>query len=192
MNRQVDVAYIEAVFPTILEEHSAYYVSTPITSGRMFVEWRSETRLKETDKAYVDEHRQRVIEVNLAQVRPLIQVLRRRLSVPVIDPTALKDVPGWTQEEYRYLWARVIKQYVATAVFMYGWEYSAGCSYEFLVAKESDVRTVDTDMREISVKEGLTILEAAIAEYRQADLPTEYLESIHRQLSTLPNGGGSS
>jgi hypothetical protein len=188
LNQKIDVARIEAVFRTVVEQRSAYYVSTPITTGRRFVKWRSATALAEVDPRYVDEHRRRVIQVNFEEVRPFVHSLRRRLSVPVIDPTALDDIPGWTQEDYRSLWARVIERYVDTVVFVYGWEYSSGCSYEFLVAKQAGVKTVDSAMNELTIRDGLILLAAAMDDYRQANLSVEYLETIQRQLSALLDG----
>ena len=152
------------------------------------MEWRSETGLTELEPDYVDEHRRQVIEVNRAEVHPFIQALRCQLSVPVIDPTALDDLPGWTQPDYRHLWGRVIERYVDTAVFVYGWEYSSGCCYEFLVAKKAGVNTVDGEMNNISTTEGHALLTAAIGDYRRASISTDLIEEIKQQLFNLSDG----
>jgi len=185
-----DMTCIEGVFQTVVEGHSAYYVSTPITSGTRFVKWRSSSGLTEVDATYVDEHRRHVIDANRAEVRPFVQALRRRYSVPVIDPTALDDVPGWTQADYRTFWGRVIERYADTVIFMHGWEYSSGCSYEFIVAKKAAVNTVDSEMNVISVADGHAKLTEAVTAYHQVGIPVTFLESVEQMLLTLSDGKG--
>jgi hypothetical protein len=81
----------------------------------------------------------------------------------VIDPTALPDLDGWTQEDYYLLWGRVIERYASTVVFLDDWQYSNGCVYEFLVAQRCNARSVDERLNLLTLPDGLDLIQKAIA-----------------------------
>lgn len=163
-----------------LEPRSAIYVSTPITSGSRFVAWRrgAGAALVADDVEYVRGRHDSVIEPNRADVAPLVESLRARVDDPVIDPTALEDVPGWEQFDYHSFWTAVIQRYAHTAVFAEGWEYSSGCVLELAAAVSAGVSVRQSDLSSLPLVEALDRVEYAIADVARDDvLPQEPLRT---------------
>lgn len=174
----------------VIVERSAVYVSAPITSGRRLAQWLT-TRNVEFDPSHTEsaaEFQREVLEPNCKHARDIISNLRKQFPNVVIDPTALKDIDGWTQDDYRYLWAKVIEQYATTVVFIDGWQYSNGCSYEFLVAYQSSndhcPLVLSENLKPLTLEQGLTLIRAAISELKEAGLSTEFLERVAERLAS--------
>jgi hypothetical protein len=128
------------------------------------------------------------LEPNCEHAQDIISNLRKKFPNVVIDPTALKDIDGWTQDDYRYLWGRVIEQYATTVVFIDGWQYSNGCSYEFLVSYQSASDhcplVLDENLKPLTLEQGLKLIRAAMSEMKEAGLSTEFLERVAEQLAS--------
>src|SRR5262245_36356804 len=76
----------------------AIYVSSPITSGRRFVEWY-ERHGQKSGSADFDHaaHFQHVVEPNRAAAAALVRKARELNRGFVIDPTAVGVIEGWNQ-----------------------------------------------------------------------------------------------
>ena len=178
------------ILASVIVGRSAVYVSAPITSGRRLAQWLG-SRNVEFDPSHPEsyaEFQREVLEPNCEHAQDIISDLRKRFPNVVIDPTALKDIDGWTQDDYRYLWAKVIEQYATTVVFIDGWQYSNGCSYEFLVSYQSASDqcplVLNENLKPLTLEQGLILIKAAINELKEAELPTEFLERVVEQLAS--------
>jgi len=178
------------VLGSVVVGRSAVYVSAPITSGKRLAKWLS-SRNVEFDPSHPEsaaEFQREVLEPNCEHARDIISNLRKKFPNAVIDPTALKDIDGWTQNDYRYLWAKVIEQYATTVVFIDGWQYSNGCSYEFLVSYQSSndhcPLVLNENLKPLSLEKGLMLIREAISEMKEAGLSTEFLERVAEQLAS--------
>lgn len=181
-NRQTEIEAILSVFASILEGRSTYYVSTPMTTGKGSVEsWRAVAPVGPVPEASHEPPRH-MIHCNHTYVQELVQELRRSLASPVINPTAIADLPGWTQSDYRVLSARIIERYVHTVIFVDGWQYSLGCSYEFLVARQTGAKTVTQSLEAISIAEGIRLIREATNELQQMGKSTSFLEAVTQEL----------
>jgi len=181
------------ILGSVVVGRSAVYVSAPITSGMRLARWLR-SRNVEFDPSHPEsyaEFQREVLEPNCEHAQEIIGNLRTKFPNVVIDSTALKDIDGWTQDDYRYLWGKVIEQYATTVVFIDGWQYSNGCSYEFLISYQSASdhcpSVLDENLKPLTLEQGLTLIKAAINELNQAGLSTEFLQQIAGQLaSTVP------
>lgn len=175
------------VLGSVIVDHSGVYVSTPITSGRRFADW-SNGRDLDVDLSHpatYQEFLREVLEPNTAHARKIIGKLRSSFPTALIDPTALKDIEGWDQADYRVLWAKVIEHYANTVVFLDGWQYSNGCAYEFLVSNQLDSRltTLKESLDPLTLEEGIRLIELAVLELQTSKLPTEFLRKVLDQLT---------
>lgn len=173
----------------VIGDRSAVYVSTPITSGRRFAHWSS-TRDIEFDLSHPEtylEFKREVLDPNSEHARVIIKDLRIRFNEALIDPTALRDIEGWVQDDYRVLWGKVIEQYADTAVFLDGWQYSNGCTYEFLVANRMTPRPsiLNEDLQPLTLEEGIGLVKQAILELQNSKLPTDFLQQVLHALTKL-------
>lgn len=167
------------VFASVAEGREAVYVSSPFTTGRRHAEWRRSCEASDEDDVHLTERlTRRVLDRNRADARQFVRHLRQRLGRIVIDPLALPDIPEWAQDDYRTFWSRVIERYASSVVFRAGWEYSSGCSFEFLTAAQSGSKLLDEALKPLSVEEGRRLLQLAIQDNRSFGDPTWFLESV--------------
>lgn len=184
-----DIESLINVLGCVVVDKSAVYVSTPITSGRRFAHWSS-TRDIEFDLSHPEtylEFKREVLEPNSEHAREIIKNLRMRFDQALVDPTVLKDIEGWIQDDYRVLWARVIERYADTVVFLDGWQYSNGCTYEFLIANCTTPRPsiFQERLEPLTVEEGIRLVKSAIMDLQRSKLPTDFLQQVLNELIKL-------
>jgi hypothetical protein len=182
-----EIESIVQVLAGVITGRSAIYVSAPITSGKRF---SHRARRIEPDLHRNTLFRD-VIEPNLAHAASVVELLRRRKSGPLIDPTAVDDLANWSQDDYRHLWGSVIERYVQTVVFLDDWQYSNGCAYEFLVAQRCELTTCDERDEVISLEDGIARIDMAIEESKTMATPTVFLEHVLDALCELNQSEGA-
>lgn len=182
-----EIEHIVQVLRGVIQAREAWYVSTPITTGRrlnearwLFADAAAQAELDE------DSLRKHVIEPNREEATALAAVLRESHRRVVINPSGVEDLSGWKQENYLYFWGRVIEEFVECAVFLDGWQYSNGSSYEFFMAAKSNVPTLAADLSPLTVTQGLSLIESALAEVTGLS-PIEFLKAVHDALQALLN-----
>lgn len=176
------VELLRGVFP----KRVALYVSAPITSGERFVDWYSRRRNPvDLAQQYEREHLDEVVALNRHEASALVRRVRETRSEPVIDPTTVGDIEGWTQGDYRRAWARIIEEFAHAVVFANGWEFSSGCSYEFLVATKAGVERLDELFQPIKLETGVSLLRRAVSAISSRGLSAEFLRGILEDLASL-------
>jgi hypothetical protein len=78
--------------------------------------------------------------------------------------------------------AHVIERYIHTVIFVDGWQYSLGCSYEFLVARQTGAKTVTQNLEEVSVAEGVRLICEAVDELQRMGNDTSFLKAVTQEL----------
>lgn len=151
----------------------AFYVSTPITTGPRLLAWRRSAGTSELPGSDAFEAASRaVMTQNISAVRELVQKVQSELGEPVIDPTRLGKIGGWTQSDYHQFWVVIIGRFVHTIVFNDGWPYSSGCVLEFAAAVSQNLRILDSHLDPISPGDGLEACRNARDELITVDLNT--------------------
>ena len=117
--------------------------------------------------------------------RPLVRRVRQHFRGVVIDPTALEDIPGWVQDDYHSLWTEVVEQYAHTVVFTDGWEYSSGCTREFLAAVRSGAALLREDLTPLGPHDGVRLIEGVINSVDDSVLPTTPLSEALKEIQLL-------
>jgi len=171
----------------IIDGQSATYVSIPISSGKRFVNWYKQAGkdlLQHGDDVYRTELYECVIKKNMAAAINKVKEIRSKIDGPLIDPTKLEFLE-WEQDEYRYYWGKVIEKYVKKAIFFDGWEYSNGCSFEFLKSMELNIECLGENLENISLEKSLKRLKASLSEMRENNLKTVYIERVFQNLNHL-------
>jgi len=166
--------------------HNGVYVSAPITTGRRYAQWSARAGPRPGVEAteIENEHRNSVIEPNLSVIRPFVDRLRPKLKRTVIDPTVLKDRKGWNQDDYRQFWARVIEKLAVEVIFMNEWQYSEGCTYEFLTACKCGASTLHQDLSPLRPQVAISMIQQALSEI--GHLPSgSFLRGVLADLKNL-------
>ena len=126
-NDGVRAALVSMIESCGIQARGAIYVSTPITTGPDWLEWRIATSGM-SPEARSASHRRQIIEPNLQRARHSIELIRATVAEPVIDPTALLDIDGWGQRDYHSLWIEVLRTYANRVIFLDGWMQSWAAS----------------------------------------------------------------
>ena len=162
---------------------TAVYVSTPITTGPIFVEWMQTTgkyMVKDSDE-YVGALKANVILPNIQRAASVIELFRWRHMGLIINPTAL-EVSGWKQSDYHRFWKEVLRRHARRVILLKGWQYSRGCTLEFELAQRLSIDCVDENMESISRDKGLILIRSAIDQIKTVGEKTLALEEICQKL----------
>jgi hypothetical protein len=163
------------------------YCSAPITSGRLWMEWVGTMSgpplaVDQIVSIHRDEHWRRVVQPNLKRARLAVKRIRATKSWLIIDPTAVGPIDHWTQVDWVQFWEAVIRQFAKRAVFVDGWEFSYGCTREFLTAVRKGIPMLNERGRYLSVERGTRMIRDAVK-----DLHTHqaYARSLSAVISKL-------
>jgi hypothetical protein len=167
-------------------QRNAVYVSTPITTGPAYLDWRRQVSgtLDESHAKYRDTLRSQVIEANIARAADIVLRVRQRFADHdlVIDPTLLHDVDDWIQSDYHRFWSEVVRRFARSVVFVDGWEYSTGCTVEFAAAVTVGAKLFTGSFHEISPTAGVQLVARAIDEVESAKLDSTPLKRSLRSI----------
>jgi hypothetical protein len=104
----------------------------------------------------------------------------------VIDPSVLRDVPGWRQEDYIAFWEAVIERFASRVVLAEGWNYSFGCAHEFLFAVGRGLPTLDADFKPLPRMAGLVLIRQAARELAGCGADISFLVALLAQAGEDP------
>lgn len=189
----VTMQFLVEAFGSCLEPHSGVYCSAPITSGRKHLEWlrqigESFDTIDSTPPHHRDSHFELVVEPNCRHARTVISRLRERERHPVIDPTAYPSVDVWSQPDWLAFWSAVITAYAHKIVFVDDWQYSNGCSAEYLLATTLALPCVDENNEAIAVPDAIAMLADSITEIRGLGGYTADLCRVSSELKRFAHG----
>jgi hypothetical protein len=194
MSERHDFALLLSAYRTMLPIRSATYVAIPMTTGPRFLEWweRAGSALEFGSRAYENEWRHQVLLPNLAAAAPAVDGLRSRVGGPLIDPSKLEAVSGWTQRDYHYFWQLVITEFVTQVVVLNGWELSIGSVKEVRTAVLRGICVLDENLRLLDAGAVIRNLAEAVKLLQRKQCPSTEFEEVLSELRTLPENKGSS
>ena len=152
-------------------DRDVVYVSTPITTGPLLIEFASDASQQRSQAE--------VIRANIAGAKDITE--RARSAFPnelIIEPTSLRDVVAYEQYDYHRLWCALIERYVNVVVFNDGWQYSTGCATEFATAVLTGARILDHHLNDMPILEATLMLEEASSSLYQSGRPVETHELV--------------
>lgn len=177
--REAEFGLLFGLFEAVNSQHGVVYVSTPITSGKAFVQAASDGVVGDELKKLTAD----IVGIHKIAAARLSAHLRTTLKSVVVNPAQMPDIPDWTQTDYRAYWAEFIKRFCDKIYFVNGWEYSRGCAYEMLRAIECGRKVYDHNQAQISPTRALERLNEAITDYDAAGLDSAFLKNVFRELS---------
>lgn len=167
-------------------EKRAVYVSMPISTGKLFIEWYRDrgAQLRPGSREYEESLRSNVILPNSQRAGRYVELIRWSHVGLVIDPRTL-DVPGWEQEHYHHFWSLVMERQARRVIFLDGWELSRGCTIEFEHAKGCGIDCVDAELAPLTIEKGMDLISHGISEARDAGLGHAWIDAQTECLTRL-------
>ncbi len=172
----------------LLNGENAIYCSSELTSGlRAFDEMRKQ-RVKtgaELKAKLGSEWFPTIFGPNIELANKFAESVRRAEDgkMLVITPAPLK-VEDWGQPEYNGFWTELLhSQRIESVRFNEDWQYSNGCTTEFVEAQAAEVHTLDVKREIITRDAAIELIATAIRKF--ADLDTSLLQqNLDRLVAT--------
>lgn len=183
---EADIAF--SAIDCVLNGEKAVYASSELTTGRRVNSILREVGLRRSSelrpKLGEEEYRTRIWNPNVAAAMAFARKLHHTLGQDqiVITPAPFA-APGWNQSEYLAFWEQLIGTRIRAVYFNDGWQYSDGCTFEFLIALDRGLPTFDVEGKPLSASAGATLVESAIGRLQHDGQEFETLASYLSQLS---------
>ena len=143
------------------------YLSGPITGGLRLLKWHQTVGRSLSEIAYKPAREIAVIHPNIADLKAAAE-LERCAGRPCIEPGSFEaNCAQWTQQDFLNFWERVIETHAATIRFVDGWQFSAGCAFEYICALQCQRPTVNSLGQDLTKAAALKLLDGALADLRE-------------------------
>lgn len=169
-------------YATLISGKNAIYISTPMTSGVLYM--NAITQLPEEEKtAGLSEHvKKQLFDQNCQHAKTVAAMTKWVYPhAYVIDPTQF-SMKGWEQNDYLAFWREVLLGYVNTIRFVNDWYYSSGCAYEFLIGAKSNKILIDESGQTINVRDGRNLIKKAYDEHLANGCDNTFLLDVVKAL----------
>ena len=136
---------------SVVGRHSCCYVAGPVTSS-----------LEILLSPEVDGNsRESMVKANRQRMHEVVDHLRGKLSVPVIDP-GLLIVDEWEPRDYGAFFLRVLEELSCEVRLMNGWQFSFGASKEVVHAAKLGLPCRSIDGEAVTVSHAVELLSGAV------------------------------
>jgi hypothetical protein len=179
-----EVAACVEAFASVVCGRSAIYVSSPLTTGKLAFEWHQ--RNSGAARASAPDFRRSVVDANRRAAAAYVERLRAETAAVVVDPTAMDDIAGWAQDDYRFFWGKVIERYVEVLILRDGWEHSCGCAYECLIAFRDGLQVLSEDRQPLALADARRSLRNAIGGRAADPRGAAFLTAVLEALESIP------
>jgi hypothetical protein len=107
----------------------------------------------------------------------------------VITPAPF-SAPGWSQPEYLAFWETLLRTRIKAAWFNQNWQFSNGCTFEFAVAVDAGLPTLDHGGQSLAVEAAAGLISDAIHTLAQDGFDVSTLRvNLDRLTGTRRYGG---
>jgi len=161
---------VEMVFSGLdcaLIREQAVYCSAELTTGaRLYAalrEHKLKTRAELREKMGQAWFHANLWEPNVNAAIEFAKFVRSALGgeTMVITPAPF-EAPGWSQPEYWAFWERLLRTRIKSAWFNRNWQFSNGCAFEFAVAQDAGLPTLDHEGQALDLLAGIELVKDAI------------------------------
>lgn len=181
----------------VLNGERGIYASSELTTGRRVHSVLREigaTRSSDLRRQLGDaEYQTRIWNPNVEGAMAFARRLHHSLggNQLLITPAPF-SAPGWNQQEYLSFWETLLRTRIKAVYFNEAWEFSNGCTFEFMVATNAGLPTFDATGAALSLEDAVRRVTEAIAELERDNLDNEALASALQQLHRLAHLTSSS
>jgi hypothetical protein len=189
-HHQEEIDMVFSGIDCVLNDEKAIYCSSELTSGARLYDALRENKLKSAaelkeklGKAWFGTH---IFDENVKLGKEFAQCVRNRLTdkTIVITPGPFA-APSWSQPEYLFFWEMLLRTRIKSACFNRNWQFSNGCVFEFAVARDAGLTTLDQNGMPLDLDGGLQLIESAIRRLDADGFDTSPLSKSLEYLRTI-------
>lgn len=191
---QEEVDMLLSLIDCLVLDREAVYASSEFTTGRRFYElcrqYNVRTR-KELKKRLGQEYETLLLAPNKEEGIRFARMLRDYGHDVVLTPNPFHADPlrlkaqNWSQDEYLEFWSMVIRKKCQAVYFNEGWEYSNGCTFEYLVGVRAGLPLYDHRNKSLEVATAKEMINAAIQDLVKEGFDVPQLRKVFGELDSL-------
>ena len=180
----------------VLNDERAIYCSSELTTGARLYEALRENKLKTAaelkEKLGRDWFGTNIFDVNVKLAKEFAQCVRNSLTDKTIVITPGPFVaPTWSQPEYLFFWETLLRTRIKSACFNRNWQFSNGCVFEFAVANDVGLQTLDHNGKSLDLYEGFLLIDSAIRRLAAEGFDTSKLAENLERLGAIRENAGA-
>jgi hypothetical protein len=187
---QEEIDMVFSGIDCVLNDERAIYCSSELTTGARLYEALREHKLKtpaelkeKMGKAWFSIN---IFDANVKLGKEFAQCVRNSLTDKTIVITPGPFVaPTWSQPEYLFFWEMLLRTRIKSGCFNRNWQFSNGCTFEYAVALDADVPTLDHNGKPLELDEGIQLIESAIHQLDTDGFETSALRENLERLRTI-------
>lgn len=129
------------LFNSIHFDKPCVYLSSPITTGMKYYEWKKEN----IENVFgTEEHYSNVIVHNILFAKSYINVLKNKNVIcPTIFEEHIRNTNlNWKEDDFYLFWQMVLEK-IQTIYFVPDWQYSTGCCYEYYISHLNNIKSYE-------------------------------------------------
>lgn len=190
---QEEIDMVFSGIDCVLNDERAIYCSSELTTGARLYEALRENKLKtaaelkeKLGKAWFGTH---IFDANVKLGKEFAQCVRNRLTdkTIVITPGPF-TAPTWSQPEYLFFWEMLLRTRINSGCFNRNWQFSNGCTFEFAVALDAGLPTIDHDGEPLPLEDGIQLMESAIHQLETEGFDTSTIRENLGRLHAIKSG----
>jgi hypothetical protein len=185
---QEETNMLLSMIDCLVLDREAVYASSEFTTGKRFYELcrQHNVRTKEDLKKQLGkEYETKLLLPNKEEGIGFARRIRGfGRDMVVLTPNPL-FAPGWSQPEYLGFWEEVIQRKCHTVYFNEGWEYSNGCTFEYLVGAMRNMPLLDHIKNPLPIERAREMTRQAIASLEKEKFSVPKLREVYEKLNSL-------
>lgn len=194
-HHQEEIEIVFSGIDCVLNDERAIYCSSELTTGARLYDACREHKVKTRDELKAKLGKSwfatNIFEENVKLGKKFAQCVRNRLTdkTIVITPGPFM-APTWSQPEYLFFWEMLLRTRIKSACFNRNWQFSNGCTFEFAVAWDAGLPTLDHNGEPLKLEDGIQLMESAIHELEADGFDTSTLHENLGRLHAIQSGAG--
>lgn len=154
----------------VLNDERAIYCSSELTTGARLYDALRENKLKTAAELKEKLGREwfgtNIFAANVKLAKEFAQCVRNGLTDKTIvitpGPFEAPARENWSQGEYLFFWETLLRSRIKAACFNRNWQFSNGCAFEYAVAQDAGLPTLDHNSKPLELDEGVELIQSAI------------------------------
>lgn len=193
---QEEIDMVFSGIDCVLNDERAIYCSCELTTGaRLYAalrEHKVRTAAELKQKLGKEWFSANIFDANVKLGKEFAQCVRNRLTdkTLVITPGPFM-APTWTQPEYLFFWETLLRTRIKAGCFNRNWQFSNGCTFEFTVAVDKGLPTLDHNGEPLDLESAIQLIESASRELESDGFDTSALRQNLERLHAIQSRTGA-
>lgn len=165
---------------------SVAYASAAITSGKRLYDAYKKYGVNSRELLPEGVFQNEVMNLNIQSGENFAKQLRQTGIYSLVISPATFFAKGWQQDHYMAFWERVINTFANDVRLNEDWQYSNGCSEEFLIGLQSGKKVYEGQSdKPLEPTVGVKKVREAISEIKSLNVEPTKLYEVYRRLNLL-------